>query len=106
MTLFALGSVAGVPILSYVLFAGCSLAGRRWRTLALLLSFTILVSLAIATIWLRLDMRDMPAFEQYSRSGWYLALLPGAFVVGALTLIGRAIRGLSRWIRLRAVGNA
>jgi FG-GAP-like repeat len=106
MTLFALGSAAGVPIVSYVLFAGCSLARRRWRTLALLLSFTVFASLAIATIWLRLDMRDMPAIEQYSRSGWYLALLPGAFVVGALTLIGRAIRGLSRGIRLRAVGNA
>jgi hypothetical protein len=81
MTLFALGSVAGVPIVSYVLFAGCSLARRRWRTLALLLGFTVLLSFAIAAIWLLLDTRDMPAIEQYSRSGWYLALALGAFVV-------------------------
>jgi hypothetical protein len=103
MALFALGTLAGVPVVFYVLLGGWSLVRWRWRTLALLAGFTVVVSLAIAAIWLRVDMRDMPAIEHYSRSGWHLTLLPGAAVVGALTLIGWAIRGISRSIRWRAM---
>ena len=99
--LFALGTVVGAPLVFFVMLAGWSLIRRRWRTLSLMTCFAILCSVAIAAIWLRLDMRDMPAIERYSRSGWYASLLPGAFVVGAVTLIGWMIRGMSRGITRR-----
>jgi hypothetical protein len=102
LTLFVLGAVAGVPVVFYVVLAGWSLVRRRWRIAAMLASFTVLASIAIAAIWLRLDMRDMPAIEHYSRWGWYLALVPGAFVASAVILTGWAIRGMSRSILGRA----
>ena len=102
LTLFVLGAVAGVPVVFYFVLAGWSLVRRRWRIAAMLASFTVLASLAIAAIWLRLDMRDMPAIEHYSRWGWYLALVPGAFVASAVILTGWAIRGMSRSILGRA----
>jgi hypothetical protein len=74
----------------------------RWRTFAILAGTTVLVSLAVAAIWLRFDMRAMPAIEHYSPSGWYLALLPGIFVVGALTLIASLLARITRAINRRA----
>jgi hypothetical protein len=103
MALFASGAVAGVPVVFYVVFAGWSLIRRRWRTLGLLAGFTIIASLAIAAVWLWVDIRDMPAIEHYSRSGWHVALLPGAYSVSSLMLCGWAVRGMSRRVRRRAM---
>jgi hypothetical protein len=103
MALFALGTVAGVPVVFYVVLAGWSLIRRRWRIPALLASLTVIASVAIAAIWVWVDMRDMPAIEHYSWSGSYLALVPGALVASTLMLIGWAIRGTTRWIRWRAM---
>ncbi len=98
MALFALSTLAGVPVVACVVLAGSSLVLRRWRTLALLVGLTVLSSLAIATIWLWVDMRLMPPIEHYSRSGWYWAVVAGAFVTSVLMLIGGAIRRIHRWI--------
>ncbi len=103
MTLFALGTAAGVPVVTYVVLAGWSLIRWRWRTLGLLGGLTVLASLMIAAIWLWADLRNMPANEHYSPSGWYVALLPGAIIASALVLIGLAIKRLNRWIRWRAM---
>jgi hypothetical protein len=99
--LFALGTVVGAPVVFFVMLAGWSLIRRRWRTLSLMTCFAILCSVAIAAIWLRLDMRDMPAIERYRPSGWYASLLGGAFVVGAVTLVGWVIMAMIRGIRRR-----
>lgn len=106
LALFALGTAVGVPLFFFILIAGLSLLRGRLRTLALVIGFAAVVSCALAVIWLRLDMRGMPAIEHYGRSGWYFALLSGAFVVGAVMLIAWPIRSFSRWIRRRALRAA
>jgi hypothetical protein len=95
--LFTLGTLAGVPIVVLAAFIGRSAIGRRWKRLALLAGLTVLASLATAVTWLWLDMRTMPAIEHYSGSGWYLAVLPGAYVVGVLMIVAWAIRKIVLW---------
>jgi hypothetical protein len=97
--LFTLGSLAGVPIVSFAAVAGWSLVRRQWRRLGLLASLTVLASMAIGLVWVRLDIWTMPAIEHYDWSGWYLAVLPGAYAIGGLTLIARVLRGMFRMTR-------
>ncbi len=102
LALFALGSAAGVPLVAYVILVAVTLLRRRWRNLLFLTGFTLLASFTTAAIWLWFDMRTMPSIERYSRSGWDLALLPGACVIGVLMLIIWPIRQTTRWITRRA----
>ena len=94
--LFTLGSLAGMPIVSFAAVAGWSLVCRRWKRLTLLAGFTGLASLTIGLVWLRIDIRSMPANERYDWSAWYLAVLPGAYAVGMLMLMVWVIRGVLR----------
>ncbi len=70
--LFTAGTLAGVPIVFYVLWMGASLARLRWKTALVLAGLTVLASLSIAAVWLRFDMKSMPAIEHYGSTGWYL----------------------------------
>jgi hypothetical protein len=99
---FALGTLAGLPVVAYVALAVSSVVRRRWRTLAVLAVAAILASLAIAAIWLLFDVRVMPTIEHYSFAGWYLALLPGVSLVSILTLAGRALDRTHRALLWRA----
>ena len=36
----------------------------------------------------------MPAIEHYAWSGWYLAVVPGAYAIGMLVLMAWMVRGL------------
>jgi hypothetical protein len=94
--LFTLGSLAGIPIVSFAAVAGRNLVRRRWRRLALLTGLTVLASLAIGLVWLQIDIRSMPPIEHYSWSGWYLAVLPGAYSLGLLLVMAWTIRGMLR----------
>ncbi len=94
--LFALGSLAGIPIVCFAAAAGRSLARRQWRRLAHLAGITILASLAIGLVWLWIDIRSMPAIEHYDWSGWYLAVLPGAYALGVLMPMAWVIQGMLR----------
>jgi hypothetical protein len=99
-TLFFAGSLLGVPIVSLVAAVAWSLVRRRWRRLALVAGLTIVASLAIGFVWMRMDIRSMPAIEHYAWSGWYLVVLPGAYATGVLLLVASAIR---RWPRARLI---
>ena len=92
--LFTLGSLAGMPIVSLAAMAGWNLVRWRWRRLALLVALTVLASLSIGLVWLRIDSRTMPAIEHYTWSGWYLAVLLGAYPIGALMLVTWVVRGM------------
>ena len=85
--LFALATVAGIPVVTWAAVAGWSLVRLRWRSMALLAGLTVLASAAIAAAWLRFDGRAMPAIEHYGRSDWYLVLVPGAYAAGVLILL-------------------
>ena len=95
-TIFFAGSLLGVPIVSLAAGAGMSLIRRRWRRLAILAGLTISASLAIGFVWMRIDIRSMPAIEHYDWSGWYLVVLPGAYAVGTLLVMAWVIGGCAR----------
>jgi hypothetical protein len=100
-TIFFAGSLVGVPILTLVAAASWSLACRRWKRLALLAGLTVLASLAIGFVWLRIDVRSMPAIEHHAWSGWYLVVLPGAYAVGTLLVVAWAILACTQALRSR-----
>ncbi len=95
---FALGTLAGVPIVGFAIAVVGCLIRRRWRTLALLTGLTALATVAIAAAWLWADRRLMPAIEHYDRSSGYLAIVLGTYLAGALSLIGWVLRGMYRGI--------
>ncbi len=96
---FTLGTLAGLPVLSWAALAGWSLVRLRWRRLAGLIGLTVLASAAIAAAWLWADRRAMPAIEHHGRSGWYLVVVPGAYAAGMLILIAWPMRRAYRWLK-------
>jgi hypothetical protein len=92
-------SVLGLPVLEYVAVIGQSIRNHRWQRIAIRFGFTALATVALASWWLSADMAGMPPMEHYSWSGWYLVVIPGAFIVGALACIVRIGRCVARRIR-------
>ena len=95
--LFTLGSLAGIPIVCYAAqrragtFCDCDGGHRRswsgspfWRPWP------------IGLVWLRIDTTSMPAIEHYAWSGWYLAVLFGAYAIGILIPTAWVLRGIVR----------
>ena len=97
--LFALATIAGLPVVMLAALAGWSLVRLRWKPLVLLAGLTLLASAVIAAAWLRFDSRAMPAIEHYGRSGWYLVVVPGAYAAGVLILIAWPLRRAYRWLK-------
>jgi hypothetical protein len=95
--LYTLGTLVGIPILADAILMGWSLIRRRWRILAVLAGLTVGASLAIGLAWLWFDLRAMPAIEHYTWAEWYSVVLPGAYSIGVLLVLGWAIRGVVRW---------
>ena len=98
--LFTLETLAGIPIVSFAAMAVWSLVRRRWRRLVLLAGVTVLASVAAGLVWLWIDARSMPAIEHYTWSGWYLAVLPGAYAVGVLMLMASAMGRIGRSLQI------
>ncbi len=96
---FALATVAGLPIVLYAATAGWMLVRGRWKPLARMAALTALASAITAAAWLWADSRAMPAIEHYGRTGWYLVIVPGAYAAGVLVLIAWPIRRAYRWLR-------
>jgi hypothetical protein len=94
--LYGFGTLAGLPVAIYAALIASSAFRRRWRRLVKLVGLTLLITVVIGAGWLWFDMRSMPAIEHYERSGWELAILVGAYAVGAgaiLAWFGREWRG-------------
>ena len=97
--LFVIATLAGTPIVACMMLVGWSMIRRRWQPLAMLAGLTILASLAIAAVWLWFDMRTMSAIEHFTRSGWYLVVLPGAYAAGTLLVMAWVILACTRAAR-------
>jgi hypothetical protein len=97
--LFALATVASIPVAAWMALAGWSLVCLRWMSLAGLAGLTVLASAAVAAAWLYFDGRAMPAIEHYGRSGWHLVVVPGAYAAGMLILIAWPSRRAYRWLK-------
>ncbi len=96
---FALSTIAGIPIVVLLAAAGWWLVRLRWRKLLGLLALVALASAAVAGTWIAYDVRTMPAIEHYGRPRWPLALVPGAYAAGLLILLGWPIQRALRWLR-------
>ncbi len=94
-----LGGLVGLAILEYPVAVGLGIRNGRWRRLALRVCLTAVVTVAIATWLLWSDMRGMAAIERYTWSGWYLVVIPGVLVIGALACMIRILRTVFRFIR-------
>jgi hypothetical protein len=100
---FTLGTIAGIPLLTCA-FSGFmavwGLIRSRWKPFVVLVDATVLATVVVAAAWLWIDSRAMPAIEHYERSNWYLAVIPGAYLVGimlpVLGIVRRIHRGLGR----------
>ena len=97
--MFVLGTLAGMPIVLLAGTAAWSLVRGRWKPIAWMAGLTVAASAAIAAAWLWADSRTMPAIEHFSRSGWPLVLVPGAYAVGILLPIAWTLRRAYRWLR-------
>jgi len=100
--ILAVVSFAGLPVLEYAGIVAQIIFRRRWNQAALLGGLTALVSFVIGICWLWLDIREMPAIERYTWSGWYMVLIPGAYVVGTLAFLRDIYRFVTRLGRRKA----
>ncbi len=96
---FALATVAGLPIVLYAATVGWRLIRGRWKQLAWMLGLTIVGAAAVAAAWIWFDSRTMPAIEHYGRSGWYVVFGLGLYTVGILLPIGWILAKPYRWLR-------
>ncbi len=98
---FLAGTVAGLPIVYFVVWMGASLARRRWKPALALASLTLVTTLAVAGGWVWRDMKAMPAIEYYRWERWELVLLPGAYAAAVLWIVGRGAVGSYRLVTRR-----
>ena len=97
--LFAVGTLAGVPIVFCVLGMARSLARLRVKPAMALAALTIVSSLAIAAVWLWFDKRSMASMEHYDPAGWILVALPGAYVAAILWIIASVTIKAYRFVK-------
>jgi PQQ-like domain len=88
--LFAIGTLAGVPIVFCALWIARSLTRLCFKPSLAFATLTVVGSLAIAALWLWFDRKSMSAVEHYDRTGWYLVALPGAYVAAVVLVLTRA----------------
>ncbi len=96
--LFALATLAGLPVLALLWSVLAAVVRLRWRSIAVLAVLTVASSLAIAAIWIWRDRARMPPVEHYGSTAWPLILVPGAYAAGVLILLGWTLRRPYRWL--------
>lgn len=100
-----LAGLAVLPFLWFVWLLVRNLISNRWRTSALWLLITIVVSLVLAGVVLMhhasQDELMLQPFEMYSVDGWYMIGLWGTYVTGAIMLLVDAGRSVLHMIRRR-----
>ena len=96
---FAVGVLAGLPLVFYFVWFARSLARLQFRTALALAAVTVLSSLAVAAVWLWFDMKSMPSIERYGAAGWYLVGLPGTLAAAILSLFAAAAVALYRVVK-------
>ena len=99
---FTLLTLAGVPIVALVAKAVLDLIRHRWRAIARLTLLTVAASVLVAVAWLVFDSGHRPSYDRYDRSNWYLAGIPGTYVVGVLMVVGWPLRAAYRLLRRRS----
>jgi hypothetical protein len=89
--MFITGTLVGLPVVLCVAWACACLVRLRLRPIAALAVLAVVTSLAVAGLWLRIDIKSMAEIEHYGWRGWHLVALPGAYLAAVLWLIGLVI---------------
>ncbi|MHB1556668.1 MAG: FG-GAP repeat domain-containing protein [Isosphaeraceae bacterium] len=91
-------TMGGAPLVAFAIVAGWSMVRFRWRTLLAMAAVWLVSSAAVEVAWIAYDIRSLPPPGYYDRSGWPLALVPGAGATGIVLIIGSILRRPIRWL--------
>jgi hypothetical protein len=101
---FLAASLAGLPIVYYVLWMGASAIRLRYKPMLLLLGMTVVTTLLVAGLWIWRDMKAMASPEHYAWDGWEMVLLPGAYLAAVICGVARLVIRLYGWARRQDAG--
>jgi hypothetical protein len=99
LSLVAVLSLMGVPLLAYAGSLAAALLRGRWGRLLILAALTASASALVGGLWLYFAIKQMPAREHYTDAGWYHIAWLGVYVVGVLLLLSRPARALAQIAR-------
>ena len=92
-------AVLGLPFLLFASRVVVWAIQGRWRRLGVLLAASVLVTFPMAGIMLWTDSKHLGPNQHYATDGWYTAWLVGAYVTGALLVLGWLLRTCFRALR-------
>src|SRR5207253_3253411 len=84
----------GVPLAVFLIWLVSSLGRRRWRSVAVLLAASVLLSFLGAAVLLHADWRTN-SLERFSTEGWYVIWFGAAYFLGAMRLVWYVVRPLA-----------
>jgi FG-GAP-like repeat len=104
--IFVAGTLAGIPLVYFVLVMGGSLVRRRWKRVLAFLGVSVLATIEAAGVWVLVDRRTMAVrMEHYVWDGWERVYLVGAYVAAVLWGVGSVVVGVRGWVRRRRSGG-
>ena len=82
---FLTGTVAGIPVVYFVVVLGGNLVRRRWKRVLAFVGVSVLATLVAAVGWVGIDRRSMAVnVEHYDWEGWERVGLVGAYAAALL----------------------
>jgi outer membrane protein assembly factor BamB/tRNA A-37 threonylcarbamoyl transferase component Bud32 len=91
-------AVEGLPTVAFVGFAVGWVRRRQWARLASLALASVVLSAAVAGIWLHYLAPAPGLGQHYSFTGWYAIAPQGAYLAGLVMLAGMGLRGMFRGV--------
>jgi WD40 repeat protein len=83
----------GIPLAVFLIWLVSGLVRRRWRSMAVLLVGSVLLSLLGAAVLLQADWRTN-SLERFATEGWYVIWFGAAYLLGALRVVWCLVRPL------------
>ncbi len=102
---FLTGTLAGIPVVYFVVVLGEMVTRRRWKLLLALFGLTAMATLVVAGIWVWVDRRSMAVnMEHYAWEGWERVVMVGAYGAAVLWGVGSVALVGYRRVRRRRLG--
>jgi hypothetical protein len=95
------GTLLGLALVAVPVTFLLSAVRRRWWRAGLAAAYFAVVTAVVAAVWLHSDRQHLDEGQRYTPEGWYLVLLPGNLVAGALLVLGVLL-----WLAFRALRAA
>jgi outer membrane protein assembly factor BamB len=89
---FLTGTMAGIPVVYFLVVLGGMVMRRRWKLVLVLLGLTLMATLLVAGLWVWVDRRSMAVnMEHYVWEGWERVVMVGAYGAAVLWGVGRVV---------------